>query len=47
MELSQKFLAYLTWEKSESGFYLFDPNQPPNEFLDLKVNQIVKYGGPI
>ena len=41
------FAAYLTWEKSESGFYLFDPNKPPYPFEDLYVTRVVKYEGPV
>jgi len=47
VEVWQEFFAYQYWDKSETGFYLFDPNRAPLAFEDLAVVKIYKYSGAI
>lgn len=47
MEMEQTLLSYLTWSKSSSGYYLFDPMTEPIKIKDLKVDTVVRYTGNV
>jgi len=47
MMLKQELEAYVFWDKSESGFYVFDPNRAPVSFKHISVDRIISYQGDI